>query len=92
VRLTVVPAYSAPAGVLMLVCCLVLALFSLVFARQLGKVSMYRLGVSVGFNTPRVDFFSVKVFRNPKLIESGLFPLSDCPLLPYPLALGLIPY
>ncbi len=29
---------------------------------------------------PRVAFFSVNVFKNPRLMESGLFPLSDWPL------------
>jgi hypothetical protein len=40
---------------------------------------------------PRVVFFSVKVLRNPRLMESGLFALSDWPL-PYPLPPDLLPY
>lgn len=39
----------------------------------------------------RVFFFSVNVFRKPKLIDNGLFPLSDCPL-PYPLPADLFAY
>jgi hypothetical protein len=38
-----------------------------------------------------VFFFSVKFLRNPRLIESGLLPLSDCPL-PYPLPPIGLPY
>jgi hypothetical protein len=45
-----------------------------------------------GANVPRVDFFSVNVFKNPKLMDKGLFPLSDWPLLPYPLVPDLFPY
>lgn len=44
-----------------------------------------------GWPSTRVLFFSVKFFRNPRLIESGLFPLSDW--LPYPLPpADLLPY
>jgi len=38
-----------------------------------------------------VFFFSVKFFRNPRLIDSGLRLLSDCPL-PYPLPPEGLPY
>ena len=40
---------------------------------------------------PRVVFFSVKVLRNPRLMERGLFAVSDWPL-PYPLPPDLLPY
>jgi hypothetical protein len=40
---------------------------------------------------PRVLFFSVRVLRNPRLMERGLFALSDWPL-PYPLPPDLLPY
>jgi len=38
-----------------------------------------------------VLFFSVKFFKNPRLMDSGLLPLSDCPL-PYPLPPEGLPY
>lgn len=70
----------------MQVYCLVWGLFfSEVAHRLYWSVKSYN-GLGREDGLPRVLFFSVNVFKNPKLMDSGLFPLSDWPL-PYPLPL-----
>ena len=89
--LTVVLVGSALASWSMQACCLAWVLASSVVGHQLHRINCGTLIYSHN-DIPRVAFFSVRFFKNPKLIVKGLFPLSDWPLPSYPLPPDLLPY
>jgi len=74
----------------MLACCLAWVLSFSALVHPL-HTDQRIVSYSHRLHIPRVLFFSVKLFKKPRLIVKGLFALSDWPL-PYPLPPDLFAY